>query len=187
VLCAAAERDSGDPQELTLLMRRQLPVITQRLQQTIDKFQRPQAETGRFVPAASWWESVQRAYYNRGIEFVSDEMNAEMPLPKELFDCVADNLLQNALRKRQMESGIAVRAVFQCKDVIEFEVCDTGAPVSADVSKGLLRGPVPSASGFGIGLYQAAQLADMSGFSLQLSENRQGAVRFTLRGAGRRS
>ena len=59
VLCAAAEHartpDSG---ELTALIRRQLPAITQRLQQTVDKLQKPQAETGKFIQAGVWWEGL---------------------------------------------------------------------------------------------------------------------------------
>jgi len=54
------------------------------------------------------------------------------------------------------------------------------------VLKGLLRGPVPSEAGFGVGLYQASRLAEISGFSLQLRENNPGRVCFSLRGEVRR-
>jgi hypothetical protein len=49
-----------------------------------------------------------------------------------------------------------------------------------------MRGPVPSETGFGIGLYQTSRLAEISGFSLQLRENDQGRVCFSLRGEVRR-
>jgi hypothetical protein len=49
-----------------------------------------------------------------------------------------------------------------------------------------MRGPVPSESGFGIGLYQTSRLAEISGFSLQLRENDPGRVCFSLRGEVRR-
>jgi sensor histidine kinase regulating citrate/malate metabolism len=107
-------------------------------------------------------------------------------LPKELFESAADNLLQNALRKRILEPDTRIQVSFTCGESIEFKVCDTGTAVAAEVSKGLLRGPVPSESGFGIGLYQAARLAEISGFSLQLAENNPGRVIFALRGAGRK-
>jgi signal transduction histidine kinase len=129
---------------------------------------------------------VQRAYHNRGIEFVTEGLDGEMLLPKELFDSASDNLLQNALRKRMLDQEIKVKAMFRCGEFVELEVCDSGAPVSAEVAKGLLRGPVPSESGFGIGLYQAAKLAEISGYSLQLAQNIPGAVCFVLRGARRR-
>src|SRR5438093_1251549 len=96
------------------------------------------------------------------------------------------NLLQNALRKRRFDESVAIRATFRCNDTIEFSVCDSGAPVAAEVLRGLMRGPVPSETGFGIGLYQTSRLAEISGFSLQLRENDQGRVCFSLRGEVRR-
>ncbi len=54
--------------------------------------------------------------------------------------------------------------------------------MAAEVLRGLMRGPVPSESGFGIGLYQTSRLAEISGFSLQLRDNDQGRVCFSLRG-----
>jgi signal transduction histidine kinase len=187
VLCAAAERDTNaDSGELPSLIRRQLPAITQRLQQTLDKLQKPQAESGRFVAARSWWEALQRSYSSRGVEFATEDVDETVLLPKELFDSSGDNLLQNALRKRKLDPAVTVRATFQCRDSIQFSVCDTGTPVAADVLKGLLRGPVPSETGFGIGLYQTSRLAEISGYSLQLTTNEAGRVCFSLLGEVRR-
>jgi hypothetical protein len=45
---------------------------------------------------------------------------------------------------------------------------------------------VPSDTGYGIGLYQAARQADMLGFALRLATNEPGEVTFELRGALRR-
>ena len=187
VLCAAAERDTPpDATELSSLMRRQLPAITQRLQQTLDKLQKPDTSNARFVQAKTWWEGLQRSYADRGVEFALEALEETVMLPKELFDCAGDNLLQNALRKRKLDGSVTVRASFRCNAAIEFSVCDSGAPVAAEVLKGLLRGPVPSEAGFGVGLYQASRLAEISGFSLQLRENNPGRVCFSLRGEVRR-
>jgi signal transduction histidine kinase len=187
VLCAAAERDTArDSTELSSLMRRQLPAITQRLQQTLDRLQKPDTDSGRYLQAKTWWDGLQRSYASRGIEFTSEGIDDSVMLPKELFDSAGDNLLQNALRKRKADSSVAVRAGFRCADAIEFYVCDSGIPVAAEVLRGLLRGPVPSESGFGIGLYQTSRLAEISGFSLQLRDNEQGRVCFSLRGEVRR-
>ena len=49
----------------------------------------------------------------------------------------------------------------------------------------ILRTPVGSASGLGIGLYQAAQLARAGGYALALESNRDGEVCFTLVGPAR--
>jgi hypothetical protein len=46
----------------------------------------------------------------------------------------------------------------------------------------LLRGPINSGAGLGIGLYQAARLAESKGYRLALQTNQDGEVRFALRG-----
>ena len=187
VLCVAAERDAGaDASELSSLMRRQLPAITQRLQQTLDKLRKPDSSDGRYIDAKSWWEALQRTYADRGVEFSLQGFDETVMLPKELFDSAGDNLLQNALRKRKLDESVKISANFACNDTIEFSVCDSGAPVAEEVLKGLLRGPVPSESGFGIGLYQTSRLAEISGYSLQLRDNDAGRVCFSLRGQVRR-
>jgi hypothetical protein len=187
VLTSAAESSAGhDPGELQALMRRQLPAISQRLQATIDKLRRPETESGRFIRADVWWEDVKRGYATQPIHFEQGAVAETVLLPKELFDSVADNLIQNALRKMRTEPSVQVTVKFECGDAIELSVSDTGRMVAAEVLRGLLRGPVPSASGYGIGLYQAARHAEVSGFSLQLADNEEGYVRFLLRGDVRR-
>ena len=181
VLCAAAEHaPATDSGELTALIRRQLPAITQRLQQTVDKLQKPQSESGRYIQAGVWWEGLQRTYQNRDIEFRSGDLSATLLLPKELLDSAADNLLQNALRKRKLDSSIGIAVSFDCADGVRFSVRDGGAAVAAEVLRGLLRGPVPSQGGFGIGLYQTARMAEHAGYALRLSSNEPGNVCFTL-------
>jgi hypothetical protein len=62
-------------------------------------------------------------------------------------------------------------------------VCDAGRAVADETARELLRGPVPSESGLGIGLYQAARHAEASGFTLGLAHNADGKVSFVLSGA----
>lgn len=187
VLCAAAESDTGAATtELNALIRRQLPTITSRLQQTLDKLQKPQTESGRFIQAAAWWEALKRSYQGRRLEFEARDIEGGVLLPKELFDSAADNFIQNALRKQKLDQAISVSVLFRCGESVELSVCDTGTPVQAGVLRGLLRGPVQSDSGFGIGLYQTARLAEISGYSLTLSANEPGRVCFTLKGETRR-
>ena len=106
VLCSAAERDpEGDPGALQALMRRHLPTVLQRLQQTLDKLQRPQMDSGRFITTEAWWESLQKTYQLRGVVFEATALDAGILLPKDLFDGASENLLQNALEKRKVDPG----------------------------------------------------------------------------------
>jgi hypothetical protein len=187
VLCSAAERDpDGDPGALQGLMRRHLPTVLQRLQQTLDKLQRPQIDSGRFITTEAWWESLQKTYQLRGVAFEATALDAGILLPKDLFDSASENLLQNALEKRKVDPDLQVTVSIACGDEIVLRVCDSGRPVSRNVLQGLLRGPVPSDTGYGIGLYQVARQAEMSGFSFRLAGNEQGQVCFELRGEVRR-
>jgi sensor histidine kinase regulating citrate/malate metabolism len=66
-------------------------------------------------------------------------------------------------------------------DASALSVCDTGSAVSDEVLGDLLRAPVPSASGLGIGLYHAARQAEICGYELRLASNAPGRVCFELR------
>jgi signal transduction histidine kinase len=185
VLCTAAEREP-DAAVLSALMRKQLPAIAQRLQQTVDKLKKPDRDTGRFVVARIWWDAFQHGYQNRGIDFETGEIDETTLLPKELFDSAGDNFLQNALRKGKLDDTVKIRARFDCHGAIDLTVTDTGIPVAPGVLHRLLRGPVPSEAGYGIGLYQTARLAEIAGYSIVLSSNEPGKVGFTLKGDARR-
>src|SRR5438105_573382 len=133
VLCSAAENTHENPEEFAGLVRRQLPAITQRLQQALEKLQKPQTEGGRFVDAAIWWEGLKRGYQNRSITFEQAELANDILLPKELFDSAGDNLLQNALRKRKLDESVSIVVNFRCADGIELNVRDSGSPVAPEV------------------------------------------------------
>ena len=183
VLCAAAEQEAGGSDELQALMRRQLPLITQRLQQTLGKLRQPASDDNSAVQAASWWQGLQRSYAGQRIEFRQGVIGGEAVLPRELFDSAADNLLQNALAKRRHQGEFAISVSFACGDAARLEVRDAGRAIPAETARELLRGPVPSAGGLGIGLYQVARRAEACGYSLALAHNADGYVSFVLSGA----
>jgi signal transduction histidine kinase len=182
VLCSVAAQD--DSPQLAALIRRQLPAITQRLQATLDKLQRPGGEESAPVPLREWWEALARQYQGQNMEFAAASLDAEAQVPKALFDSVADNLLQNAIAKRAAGGDLRIRVSIDCARGPELRVQDNGGAVPADVAASLLRAPVRSSTGLGIGLYQAARLAERSGYALKLAENRDGAVCFSLARAG---
>jgi len=174
-LCYAATQP-GDPAEVASLLRRQLPQITDRLKSTLDKLQSPQVDDADAQDASIWWLRLQDRYAHAGIEWHGGPP-AGVALPRALFDSVAENLLQNALAKRQRESGLSIDVSFG-EDGLS--VSDNGSAISSDIAAGLLREPVASNDGLGIGLYHAAKQADASGCRLVLEENSPGRVSFRL-------
>jgi len=183
VLCSVAAReDYRDWAQLQGLVRRQLPMVAQRLAETLERLQRPQPESENYVPAKAWWDALARQYRGEGVDFQSGEPPASARVPRSLFDSVADNLIGNALVKRSSERDTRVQVALEYGDQVALRVCDTGSAVPPEVETRLLRAPVSSRGGLGIGLYQAARQAEAAGFQLALEANRDGEVCFTLRG-----
>jgi signal transduction histidine kinase len=181
-LCSlAASEDS--PQVLSLI-RRQLPAISQRLTTTLDKLQRPGEGEAQLAPAQEWWQALTRQYQERGVELTAEDLAPHVTVPRALFDNVADNLLQNALAKRAGGASVRVRVTLRCAPAVELRVCDSGSAVPEKFAGSLLRAPLQSATGLGIGLYQAARLAESLGYLLELASNRDGEVCFVLRPKG---
>jgi signal transduction histidine kinase len=178
VLCSVAAQD--DSPQLQALIRRQLPAITLRLQATLDKLQRPGDEESPPVPLRDWWEALARQYQGQNVEFAAAPPDSQAQVPKALFDTVADNLLQNAIAKRLLGGNVRISVSASCAPDPELRVQDSGTAVPADIAGNLLSAPVRSSTGLGIGLYQAARLAEKNGYALTLAENRDGAVCFRL-------
>lgn len=183
-LCYVAQSDDEQGSErLNQLLKRQLPQITQRLHQTLEKLQQPQGPQGAAgegdVSADAWWERVRLRYAHDGIEFVSVAIDGGACAPTTLFDSVLDNLLQNALLKRQAEAGLHIRVTL-ASDASRLRVCDSGRPVPGAIAQELFQAPVPSEDGLGIGLYHAARQAEGYGYSLVLAGNEPGSVCFEL-------
>jgi signal transduction histidine kinase len=178
ILVSVAGQD--DSPQSQALIRRQLPAIAQRLSTTLDKLQRPGDEEAQQLPLLEWWESIARRYQGQNVEFVAASLDAELRVPKALFDSIAENLLQNAIAKRAADADIRIRVSILCRNGPELRVHDSGRAVPPEMASQLLRVPVRSTGGLGIGLYQAARHAEKSGYVLTLSENRDGEVCFTL-------
>lgn len=180
-LCYVAETGAGkDAAELNQLVLRQLPQISQRLRQTLDKLQKPPTPSLDTLSAAQWWDELQQRYAGQAIDFSPAPLAVEASVPAALFDSVVDNLLQNALDKRRHESALRI-AVALAADGEVLTVADDGSPLPEELLSDLLRAPLASGNGLGIGLYQSAQQAAVAGFTLALVANRGGEVRFELR------
>jgi sensor histidine kinase regulating citrate/malate metabolism len=99
-----------------------------------------------------------------------------------VFDPVLENCLENARKKREREPGIAITVELLAGDTPGLAVADTGSAIAEDVLRTLFAAPVVGArtGGLGIGLYQAARLAEEAGFRLFVAQNERGRVRFVL-------
>lgn len=180
-LCSVtAAEQSDDPQALAELVRRQLPQITQRLEDTLHKLKSPAETTVELAPANLWFAQLQHRYQHQKIDFSISKMRDADSVPTATFDCIADNLLQNALDKRNREPGIAIRLSLFWRNGICLEICDTGSAIRDEIAGAVLSSPVPSDNGLGVGLYQARQLAQQQGYRLEMQENRNGSVRFGI-------
>lgn len=174
-LCYAATQP-GDPADVANLLRRQLPLVADRLKSTLDKLQSPRLEDDERLDARVWWLRLQERYAHAGIEWHGAPY-AEEVLPRALFDSVAENLLQNVIAKRQRESGLSVDVTFGEEGL---SVADNGSAIPPGVAEGLLNAPVASNDGLGVGLYHAAKQAEAMGYRLSLVTNQTGRVLFRL-------
>ena len=178
VLCSVASKD--ETPESQALIRRQLPAIAQRLTATLEKLQSPGDEDSQKVPLREWWDDLARRYQGQNLQFSDTGLEAGKLVPKSLFDGVAENLLQNAIAKRIGGKVVRIQVMINGSGTPELRVCDSGAAVAPDLVNSLFRAPVPSSTGLGIGLYQAARRAESIGYVLALTENRDGEVCFAL-------
>lgn len=190
-LCHLAEEEgSGDSPEFRALLRRQLPVLAERVSATLGKLRASDAapEPVTLQPAADWWNDARRRHaHDAWVRFAVPDYDDPGPLPAEVFTAALENLLANATDKRARQPDLHVEVSLRIQaGSIAFEVSDDGEAIPDGLAVKLLNQPVRSDNGFGIGLYQAARLAATHDFRLSLAENRPGCVRFRLEGPGGR-
>ncbi|CAG4884233.1 HAMP domain-containing histidine kinase [Georgfuchsia toluolica] len=173
--------DEANPKAQPLL-RRQLPLITQRLQQTLDKLRAPDdAREEESMTGTRWWRELSARYEGRDISF---ELHGDPggKLPSALFTSAAENLLQNALEKRAVEPHIDIVIALDMRGTQPvLSVRDSGSALPDELARDICLRPLASENGLGIGLYQLARLANMAGYALVLSSNLPGKVLFSLR------
>lgn len=161
-------------------IQRQLPALVQRIELTLSKLKAPQAdEDAAMLPLAAWWQNLRHRHQHADLAWKQEGELTDRPVPAALFDSVADNLIDNALAKRQQQPGIAIHVTL-CAEPPRLAVCDEGSAISAPLAEQLLHTVVPSETGLGIGLYQAARWAGQLGYQISLRENQAGQVCFEL-------
>ncbi len=180
-LASAGENLQSDQMDAyAKLIQRQLPPLTKRLQLTLESLRAPrESSVGIVLPAREWWESLQARYEGRHIEFALTGDDS-ISLPRNLYDSVVENLLENARRKRIAQPDITITATLDTLAYKTLTVCDSGEMIPDTVVAKLFMQPVGSETGTGIGLYQAFRQAQGLGFVLSLANNENGKVCFCL-------
>ena len=173
--------DDAQMQEKIDVLTKQMPLLTQRLNTTLEKLRAPvshkQAASGSLL---HWWNQLQLRYTGRHIEFKADIEN-DMEIPVDIFTTVIENLLDNARNKRIREPDLKIFvALTYTGKQAHLSVTDTGSAIDPQVYPHLFNEVVSSNDGFGIGLYQSYDLAKNHGYELMISDNTEGNICFNL-------
>ncbi|CAN5837557.1 hypothetical protein BH20PSE1_BH20PSE1_07850 [soil metagenome] len=75
-----------------LILKRQLPLIIQRLQRALDKLQAPEKADLTHVDVADWWYEATTRHGHNGVQFRAT-ISTHAAIPADLYDSVIDNLL----------------------------------------------------------------------------------------------
>ncbi len=169
-------RESRGTQQL---LQTNLNQIGARLENTLNKLRAPKLDTHvNLVNCRKWIKRVGKQHNSNPRMFFHSDIENNLELPIDLFDSVADNLINNALKKPSA-TQIDVR-LMSSADVIVLSVCDNGDALPSEMEKSLFSQPVSSGTGMGIGLYQAAIMAHAFNYKLELSQNERSRVCFNL-------
>ena len=177
--------DDALVQEKMDVLKNQMPILTQRLNTTLEKLRAPtksdnnmQASSGSLL---QWWNQLQIRYTGRHIKFSTDIIN-DSEIPVDIFTTVTENLLDNARNKRIREPALQIFVELSNTDKqLQLSITDTGSAINPQICQQLFKEVVSSQDGFGIGLYQSYELAKNHGYDLAVQDASEGHVCFTLR------
>ncbi|HNV87519.1 MAG TPA: sensor histidine kinase [Methylotenera sp.] len=185
-LVSAAEQSNNadnatDNEALLRLIRRQLPMLNQRIAATLDKLKAPGEDKKRLEKMSAWWKNLQLRHHHDDIEFLAENL-PKQEINAEVLDSVLDNLLNNALEKikHQPDTSIKVEMHDGGDSGFCIDVVDTGRAMNAGIANDLFKKHIASPNGLGVGLYHAAQDARQAGYALSLASNLNGEVRFRI-------
>jgi len=176
-LTAVAQSHEKKAQQL---LQQQLPILSRRIELTLGKLEQPQLESDTpLLSLAAWLDTLRLRNRHQPIDWLLPDKLPDKKIPAALFDCVMDNLLDNALRKRQSEQDIRIAVKIDTEPLC-LTVCDSGDAIAEVIAANLLRRVVVTENGLGIGLYQSARWAEQQGYRLTLLSNQRGEVCFEL-------
>jgi len=176
-----ARESEAENEALLGLIRKQLPVLNQRIAATLDKLKAPGEDKKRLEKMSGWWKNLQLRHKHDEIEFVAEQL-PKQEINAEVLDSVLDNLLNNALEKikYQPDTSIKVEMLEDAENGFYIEVTDTGSAMDAQIANDIFKKHIASHNGLGVGLFHAAQDSKQAGYELSLASNVNGAVRFRV-------
>jgi len=176
--------NDSDMVEIIDVLKRQMPLLTQRLTTTLEKLRSPESISNKSViklgSMLHWWNQLQQRYSGRNIDFSTD-VTRDCEINLDVFTTVIENLLDNARSKRLLGSQlkILVRLTMN-ENHLSLLVTDSGTPINPNILPQLFKEVIASNDGFGIGLYQSYELARNNGYDLKVESNVEGEVSFKL-------
>ncbi|WP_374510082.1 hypothetical protein [Niveibacterium sp.] len=178
ILYAADSGFERDPEGTRALIQRQLPALAGRLRLALEKLRQPGIDASESVSLPDWWARLPARLHDVACVGEPDSM---LSVPAGLFDRFVDNCVQNARDKADVRGrpNIVVQLTGRGRD-FALDVRDDGQAVPPERAMRLLREPVASDAGLGVGLMQLAREAALLGWRVRLAENRDGAVCFRL-------
>ncbi len=177
--------NDAEIQEKMDVLKKQMPILTQRLNTTLEKLRAPaKADDSSQTSSGSllhWWSQLQIRYTGRHITFSTD-ISSDVEIPVDIFTTVMENLLDNARNKRIREPDLEISVTLSnSNNQLQLSVADTGSAIDPQIASQLFREVVSSQDGFGIGLYQCYELANNHGYELSINDASQGHVCFVLK------
>ncbi len=160
------------------LLRQNLNQISHRLESTLDKLKSPSLNTSIKVMSIEGWTQLFRSEHNYPWLKINQDITVNQSIPCDLFDSVVSNLISNTQNKAEVDNVII--DITSNLEMIVVTVCDNGLKVKADSEKDLFIKPIASGEGMGIGLYQSSIMARSFNYELELANNENGKVCFSL-------
>jgi len=90
------------------LFKRNLEIITQRLQNTLTKLKTPEVDNETFMKLDAWWESIVERYEQLNIDLEFDS-NFNIQVPSDAFTNMIENLHDNAMKKKLKEKDLKLK------------------------------------------------------------------------------
>ena len=160
------------------LLQQNLTQISTRLESTLAKLKAPELSTSiKYQTLSKWVELFKHEHALPKITY-HQEITKDHAIPPDLFDSVINNLLSNALNKPSTQQVII--DVLSNNEMIIVTICDDGKKMSEELENELFNKPVSSGQGMGIGLYQSAFMARTFNYELEIANNSEGKVCFSL-------